>query len=305
VIFMKRKVIQLAGKTLVVSLPSAWARMRGIKKGQEITLEEQGDRLVLGTEESNAPTRKSIDVSGLSKIIMRMISAAYKAGYDEIEIRFSSSQELDLVQKSLLRSCIGFEIVQQGKGTLLAKSISKDDYSEFDSIMRRLFFFMLANADDSLIFASEHDVEGLKSIIVKDDNINRLADFCRRAINKNPSKFDKSAPFYFIIEAIEGIGDSYKNISEYMIKNKIKIKAETQKIYGDINAFLRGFYELFYSFEINSFANLKDTKDSIAARIEKQMKGAKRQELVFLFMLKSLLEQIFDMSGPLLMLKQG
>jgi len=71
---------------------------------------------------------------------MRMISAAYKSGYDEIEVKFSSSQELDIAQKALLRSCIGFEIVQQGKNTILAKSISKDDYSEFDSILKRLFF---------------------------------------------------------------------------------------------------------------------------------------------------------------------
>jgi len=49
---MKRRAIQLAKKTLVVSLPQAWVRKQGIKKGQEIHVREQGRSLVLHSEES-------------------------------------------------------------------------------------------------------------------------------------------------------------------------------------------------------------------------------------------------------------
>ena len=34
---MKRNVIQLAGKTLVISLPARWTKLNNIKKGDELT----------------------------------------------------------------------------------------------------------------------------------------------------------------------------------------------------------------------------------------------------------------------------
>ena len=37
---MERKAIQLAGKTLVVSLPSKWAKKFGISKGDVLFVEE-------------------------------------------------------------------------------------------------------------------------------------------------------------------------------------------------------------------------------------------------------------------------
>ena len=37
---MKRNVIQLAGKTLVVSLPSKWVKLNSVKKGDELNVLE-------------------------------------------------------------------------------------------------------------------------------------------------------------------------------------------------------------------------------------------------------------------------
>ncbi|MEM0231411.1 MAG: hypothetical protein QXW00_01575 [Candidatus Woesearchaeota archaeon] len=297
---MKRRVIQLAGKTLVISLPSKWAKQHSVTKGLELEVEEKKEGLLISLEGTKAHKKKTLDVSGLAKIAMRMVSAAYKAGYDEIEVRFSSSEELDIVQKALLRSCIGFEIVQQGKNTLIAKSISQDDISEFDSLLRRLFFFLLTTSEDCLTFASSKNTEGLKSIIVRDDNINRLSDFCRRAINKNPYNFEKSGPLYFIIEALEGIGDSYKQIASYLIQKRLPLKKSHLELFSQINSFLRELYELFYTFDIKRFAELKDKASSIHENIRREMRRADKDELVLLLMFKSLLEKVFDISGPIL-----
>ena len=38
VVIIKRKVIQLAGRTLVVSLPSKWAKKHNVQKGDEIVV---------------------------------------------------------------------------------------------------------------------------------------------------------------------------------------------------------------------------------------------------------------------------
>ena len=50
---MKRKAIQLASQTIVVSLPAKWVRQQGIKKGDEIDVEERGKELVIGNKMPN------------------------------------------------------------------------------------------------------------------------------------------------------------------------------------------------------------------------------------------------------------
>ena len=42
---MIRKVIQLASRTLVVSLPSKWVKTVNVQKGDEIEVIEKGDQL--------------------------------------------------------------------------------------------------------------------------------------------------------------------------------------------------------------------------------------------------------------------
>ena len=47
---MKRKVIQLAGKTLVVSLPHLWVKKHGVKKGHDMELQEKGTNILLSIQ---------------------------------------------------------------------------------------------------------------------------------------------------------------------------------------------------------------------------------------------------------------
>ena len=68
---MKRKVIQLAGRTFVVSLPTSWAREWDVKKGEELELIEDGPRLILSTEKSRQSKKGLIDLSKSKKSLSR------------------------------------------------------------------------------------------------------------------------------------------------------------------------------------------------------------------------------------------
>ena len=46
---MKRKVIQIADSTQLISLPRKWALKYGIKKGDELDVEEQGSNVLVST----------------------------------------------------------------------------------------------------------------------------------------------------------------------------------------------------------------------------------------------------------------
>ena len=110
---MKRKVIQLAGKTLLVSLPNKWASNYNVKKGQEIEVTEEHNTLIIHAGNAKTAHSKEIDVSGLATIATRLTGAIYKAGYDELRIRFSNTEELKEIQGTLKRTCLGYEIIEQ------------------------------------------------------------------------------------------------------------------------------------------------------------------------------------------------
>ena len=59
---MKRKIIQLAGKTHVVSLPSKYVKKYGLKKGDEVDVEERGAQIVLSHGRETAIEKVTIDL---------------------------------------------------------------------------------------------------------------------------------------------------------------------------------------------------------------------------------------------------
>ena len=111
---MKRKAIQLAGKTLVVSLPSKWARNMGIRKGDEGEVEEKDDNLNISASKKITLERFTIDATGLKDRTLRWtLSAIHKSGYEEIEILYDDSKTPQIIQEIVKDLFIGFAITEQ------------------------------------------------------------------------------------------------------------------------------------------------------------------------------------------------
>jgi len=55
---MRRKVIQIADSTQLVSLPRKWALKHGIKKGDELNIEEKGSELLVSVEKGEVKLKK-------------------------------------------------------------------------------------------------------------------------------------------------------------------------------------------------------------------------------------------------------
>ena len=64
---MKRKVIQLAGKTSVISLPSKWVQQQGIKKGDELEIKEEGSKIIVSSEKGSILQNIQVDLSDLDR----------------------------------------------------------------------------------------------------------------------------------------------------------------------------------------------------------------------------------------------
>ena len=101
---MKRKVVQHGASTLIISLPNKWAKTNNVKKGTELEVEERGSELVIGADTEAESEKFDINITGRYKIAHRAISALYKAGYDQLNITFSTPEEEEEANYNYWRS---------------------------------------------------------------------------------------------------------------------------------------------------------------------------------------------------------
>jgi len=213
VVIIRRKVIQIANSTQLVSLPRKWSLKYNIQKGDELEVEEQGSNILITTDKEKPSSKTEINFKGRdSDLIHRALSSQYRAGYDEIKIFFEKPLELEMIQNTKNEELIGFEIVEEGRNYLTLKRVSNIEYSEFDPMLRRSFVFLLSVADECLEALKSNDVDGLKNLVFRDKTINKLTNYCRRSLNKKEIRFKHIGPAYVIIEMLEKIGDGYRDI---------------------------------------------------------------------------------------------
>ncbi|MBW2965188.1 AbrB/MazE/SpoVT family DNA-binding domain-containing protein, partial [Candidatus Woesearchaeota archaeon] len=143
---MKRKIIQIAGSTHLVSLPKNWIKQMGLKKGEELDVLEQGNKVIVSTDSSTAPTKLVISPERFGKFHPNYLSAAYHAGFEDVEIQYNDEKTAEKIRERIT-NCIGYEIVNQGENFCRIKSISHVSTSEFDQILRKVFLLLITMGD--------------------------------------------------------------------------------------------------------------------------------------------------------------
>ena len=278
---MLRKVIQISDKTLVLSLPAEWTKKYNISKGDSLEVQERDSFLITSSSENLSPSKVSIDISGISpKAIKRVLGGAFKSGYDEIELRVSSKEDIDAVKKTLSISIKTFEILGQTDTSLILKNLAEIRYDEFDQMLRRIFLLLLKSMQDTVSANSQDDLD---AIIETDLEINNCADYCRRILNKKGyAVFAKTPAVYYIVEQLEKIGDLIRDFAKENNKKDFKI-------YSEVAQFLRDFYELYYTFELKKF-------DLWISKFE----GLSQKSKNCSHLISSIVEEIYALNGALL-----
>ena len=85
----RRRVIQLGQKTLVLSIPTRWARRWNIVKGNDLDVEELGYRLLVKTSGADAAKTRAVQLQleGTDRSLFWIaVSATYRAGYDDLVV---------------------------------------------------------------------------------------------------------------------------------------------------------------------------------------------------------------------------
>ena len=266
---MKRKVIQIADKTLVVSLPNDWVRQWGIKKGDELDVSESGPRLIASTTEYRPLKKGGVDVSNASERTLRwLLSSLHKKGYDEIEIKSENPLHAVIIDNLLKDLFLGFAVVHRSGATCLIRSLAKELDDQLQVIVRRAFLVTLALADQSLETAKSKKFDQLKDLLELEKTNNQLTNFCERILNKKGLDEPIKTNFlYVIMWNLEKVADDYKYICEHLAAKR-KISKDTMDLYDRVNKLLRNYYELFYKFDVQKLSALSDDFKKLSRDIE-------------------------------------
>lgn len=291
---MRRRVIQLAVKTLVVSLPTEWTQRHRIEKGSEVDVREREDSIVV-TSSKQEKNKLSIllDIKKDDYFNKRFISDLYKRGYDRIKINFRDKEVLDEVKKVDL---LGFQIIEEEENYCVIENISKVLGSEFDTILKRVFHIIKDMINRLIGYFKGEDVN-LDEIINMEKETNKLTDFCLRVLNKEGhSSKNKTNFYYVIVRELEDLADIMKYIIHDVREENIEIPDEVLKYFEKVQNVFNEFYSLFYKYERERFNEFYSKRHDMIDEGKELLK----KEYVVSHHLLNLIKRVYNLSGPYL-----
>ncbi len=305
---MKRKVIQIADSTQLISLPREWGKKFNIKKGDELEVEMKGNKLEVSTEKDIQLEKITLDISGLDRTsIMYYIRSAYRRGYDLIEITFDkqavmhfrTGKEVKVISiiHDEINRLLGVEIIQQKENFCVVKDISTSSFKDFDTILRRIFLLFLDAVNDIFKGMKTNDKFLVESIEEKHDSITRFISYALRLLNKiGFSEQHKNSLLYTIIVMIDKITDVIKYAARDFIENSIKLSKESQEVLDHIYQGFQLFYDSFYKYDKTKMTVMYENRDAAIRKIEKALPKMSKYEIILLSDLRQSLEYITAMT---------
>jgi phosphate uptake regulator len=304
----QRKLIQHGISSLTVSLPIKWLKERGLKKGDSLYVNIEGNKLVLSTAKSLKIEKISVDVTKLDRTsILLYIQSLYRFGYNEIEVKFSKPTtihyrknervSISSIVHLIVNRLIGIEIVEQTSNRILIKYITKEAEEDFKVILRRAFLLLKETANNLLEGIRNNDMDLVRTIEEYHDNITKFISYCLRLLNKyGYPDVKKTSFFYHIIATIDKIVDILKYNARDILKYKGKFNKDTIIIWEHINNSIIKYYQLFYNFDFSFVDELSKNRDFVKNLIREKMKKIPQEELMYLTNMKQILEIILDLT---------
>lgn len=179
---MKRKLVKQGAATLMVSIPSKWARKFNLGKGDELEVEEEGNKLVLGLEGKKFKKEVEMSLSSMAESSIRtVITNAYRLGYDKIKLNFDNKNAMAIIKEVVEKNILGFEIIRKNDKSCEIENVTEPSTEQFNNIFSKVFMNIedLFVITESRLRGEKQDFEDLERNILKYDN------FCRRVISKS------------------------------------------------------------------------------------------------------------------------
>jgi len=275
-----RKLISFGKGSYVITIPKRWIEKNHLKKGDLISLNDEGYELVVSSSSSASVQNQSeITIECSSKPIEHLkteIVSAYLNCFDSITILLDKNFSEVTRIKEIIRNLSGLEIMEQTSTKIVAKNLININEISIKNIIRRMDVIARAMMEDAM--NSCRGECNYENIYQRDEDVNRLYFLGSRVIKnalKNPkiAKMLQLEPWQitadkYLLLRLETISDKQKRVARYICSSDLDRNSleSIRKIYAEIvedyNNVMKSYYnqEKQLAIEIESISK-KRTKD--------------------------------------------
>ncbi len=195
--------------SLTLSLPKDWTNRFGLKKGDEIELEEIDTKILISSSNKKKTEIKSLDYSQIQENELRAyVVAVYKSGIKDIYLENIPSKYLEKV-KIVIKNLAGLEIIESSKNSLRILDISSTEEETITKSENQIYW-KLENMIEKVI----ENKSSIEEIYAIDMEINRLAFFAMRNISTKFSSSPETFIRYEKISLLEELGDAIRTYNK-------------------------------------------------------------------------------------------
>lgn len=175
-----RKVLEMGGGTLLVSLPKDWAKRNGVKKGATVAVDELSARkLIVRPIEDVAEKPREIEIGYPGEdlsVVINDITGAYLLGYDVIRIvgKKMISREDRARFKATMARLVGLEIMDEDAKRVTVQFLLESSAIVPEKIVRRMSSILDGMLRDIAEGLTKGDSKLLALVAERDDEVDRL-----------------------------------------------------------------------------------------------------------------------------------
>ena len=175
-----RKAIEMGESTILVSLPKDWVRRNGIRKGDDISVEEISPRkLMVRPFEGGEEEQKQIVIENAGDDFYEVandVTGAYLLGYDLIRISGTKviSREDRQVIKETMGRLVGLEVLDEDSKRITLQFLLEPTAITPEKIVRRMSGLLDGMLKDIAEALTKGDSKLLTLVNERDDEVDRL-----------------------------------------------------------------------------------------------------------------------------------
>ena len=311
-----RKVQRTPSGTFFVCLPKPWAERYGLKRGSVVALTETSDgKLLIDTEYAVEPSPRTITLEP-GAYLSREIIGKYLLGFDiiTVEAKDRISFEVRDTVKNAVSRLIGLEIVEEDYSRIVMQCLLEPSSFPPEKILRRGYTIVAGMHHDVVNALVDGDINLAKSIIARDDEVNRLHFLLvriLRTIIQNPSLTEKLGvrpieclDYRLVASLVEAIGDECVRVAMKTVELKgTKLGEDLKKSLVDFHMVCFEAHEnalkAFFAGDTGLAENvrlIREKVEKMSASIEKIAKVQSLDALPHVLAVASILRQIYEHS---------
>ncbi|MCH8022585.1 MAG: phosphate uptake regulator PhoU [Thaumarchaeota archaeon] len=224
-----RKVQEMGGGTLLISLPKDWARANKVTKGSSVTIEVKGRDFLAIYPFQKDEEAKEVQIqydSRYSQSITNQITGAYLLGFDIIRIwsksKIGYSDRESIFQ--IVKQLSGLETIEEDDVSVTLQFVIRPAALDPSKIFRRMHVISKNMFEDALTALRDQDERLADLVVDRDEEVNRLYFLLVRII-RSASQDPKLATDYRLnsidcldyrvaANILEAIGDDSVDLAE-------------------------------------------------------------------------------------------